>query len=309
MKILSLRPKTKIALLSILLFASTVICYEFIAWSSVEKPNANQDQTIKVIYDIVKKSKDSKNLTYPVKVEAVISNTVVAETDGTVKDIKKSLGAEVKSGQTLLVIQNNDPAFTYAPVSVRAPFSGVITQILTTPLSKVNRGDKLITIVQPNKLKMTVEVPASELNYVKNSEDGIFNTDNFSDQDAVEFFVNAASPVVDPKTNTAQVELLFLSKTKLPKIGTVGYAKFQIPLSENIKIPESAVSYIEGDSVVRLVDEKGFVKKQKIEIESQSGSDLIVKNGLVGGEKLIVRAGRPLKDGEKVEATAIPKAE
>lgn len=305
---LTYKNKLKSALIAALI-SLPLLGYEFLAWSNVEKPSTALTTLPKVVFDVVKKSRDSKLLTYPVKVEPVIGSTLVSELDGTVKSIKKSLGAEVKKGQVILVIQNNDPAFTFAPVAVRAPYDGVITQFLISPLTKVNRGDKLVTVVQPKRLKMTAEVPAAELNYIKSNQEGIFNTDNYSDQDAAEIFVDAVSPVVDPKTNTAQVELLFLSKKNLPKIGTVGYAKFQIPLVENIKIPETSVTFFEGDSLVRLIDENGTVKKQAIEIESQSGTNIIVKKGLNGGEKLIVRTPRPLKDGEKVEAVAAPKAE
>ena len=156
---------------------------------------------------------------------------------------------------------------------------------------------------------MTAEVPAAELGYLKVLADGTFSAESFNEAEPIEFFVNAISPVVDPKTNTAPVELIFMTKKNAPKIGTVGYVKFHIPLSENIKVPESAVSYLNNDVVVRLVDDSGLVKKQKVEIASQSGSELIVKSGLQGGEKLIVRAPRPLKEGEKVDATPLQKAE
>lgn len=303
------RKKKSLLLVLAALLPALFFGYEFLAWSTVAAPKTAQGAPIAVVYDVVKKTQDYKELTYPSRVEAVVSTTITAEIDGTVKDIKKLIGEEVKQGQSMLVLQNNDPAFTYAPVAVRAPFKGVISQIHVSQLSKVNRGDKLVTLVQPGRVKMTAEVPAAELGYLKVFAEGNFSAESFNEAEPIEFFINAISPIVDPKTNTAPVELLFMTKKNAPKIGTVGYVKFHIPLSENIKVPESAVSYLDNDVVVRLVDDSGLVKKQKVEIASQSGSDLIVKSGLSGGEKLIVRAPRPLKEGEKVDATPLQKAE
>lgn len=267
------------------------------------KPAGSELQ--QVTFKKIQKEEDFKVLVYPVKVEAVISTTIAADFDGFVTKIQKNLGSEVKKGNTILVVKNNDPGFTYAAVPIRAPFNGVVMQIFPNLMSKVSRGDKLVSIVDPRKIKMTAEIPDADLAYLKTRMNGFFSTDLTDMEKNSEISISSFSPTVDPKTNTAQAEILFLDKKNLPKIGAVGYARFQIPLGAKIKIPETSISYFEGNPIVRLIDDQGNVKKQNIEIEAQVGGDYVIKRGLNGGEKLIVRASKPLKDGEKVEATDV----
>ncbi|MDO4742648.1 MAG: biotin/lipoyl-containing protein [bacterium] len=69
------------------------------------------------------------------------AKTVVAPMPGTVLNIKTAVGARVKSGDVLLVLEamkmEND---------IAAPVDGVVSQILVAKGSSVNTDDVLITI-------------------------------------------------------------------------------------------------------------------------------------------------------------------
>ncbi len=258
----------------------------------------------KVIIQEMKATDDTRRLLVPTKVEARVASLVTAEAEGFVTVIKKPLGSRVKGGETVLFVENKDPAFTYAKVPVRAPVAGVVSQMNIALMSRVSRGDKLFVVMDPKSLKLTAEIPGSELAVVQPGSKGVFKQ-NLDDKEGVNIRVTGISPLIDPRTGTAAAELEFVSEkgkeSSLPAIGMVGHALFENVRGQVLLIPESALGYREGKPVVKVLDDKNVVKRKIVELGEQKETQLVVKSGLEAGEKIIVRANRSLKDGEAVD--------
>lgn len=258
----------------------------------------------KVIVQEMKSTDDTRRLLVPTKVEARVASLVTADAEGFVTVIKRPLGSRVKAGETILYIENKDPAFTFAKVPVRAPVAGVISQMNIALMSRVTRGDKLFVVMDPKSLKLTAEIPGSDLSLVQPGSKGVFKQ-SLDDKDGTTIRVTGISPLIDPRTGTASAELEFVTEkgkeAQLPAIGVVGHALFESVRGKVLLIPESALGYSEGKPVVKIIDEKGVVKRKLIELGEQKESQLVVKSGLAAGEKIVVRANRTLKDGEAVD--------
>lgn len=259
----------------------------------------------KVIVQELKPTDDLKRLLVPVKVEAKVSSLVTADSEGFVTKIVKPLGSRVKAGEVVLYIENKDPAFTFAKVPVRAPVAGVVSQLYPSLMSKVARADKLFVVMDPRDLKLTAEIPGSDLALVAPGTKGVFKAQLESEGGAA-ITVTGISPLVDPRTGTASAELEFAKAEKgksldLPSIGMVGHALFEMSRGKVLLIPESALGYSDGKPTVKVLGSDGLVKRKPIELGEQKESLLVVKNGLSAGEKLIVRANRGVKDGEAVD--------
>lgn len=283
-------------------------------------PGAGSDKA-KVIVQELKQSDDTRRLLVPVKVEAKVSSLVTADAEGFVTRIVKPLGAAVKAGDVVLFIENKDPAFTYAKVPVRAPVGGVVSQLMPSLMSRVSRGDKLFVVMNPKELKLTAEIPGSDLGLVQPGSKGVFKQHLDSADGAAEITVAGISPLVDPRTGTASAELEFVlpkggqdktaakgKKLELPSIGMVGHALFEMSRGKVLLIPEAALGYADGKPTVKVLEAGGTVKRKTVELGEQKESNLVVKSGLSAGEKLIVRANRNVKDGEAVEVDGGPKA-
>jgi len=264
----------------------------------------------KVSLEIIKPQNNNKQILLPVKVEAKIQSVVNADTEGHITRLLKPLGAKVKANEVVLYIENKDPGFTYAPVPVRAPITGILSQIWITQMSKVNRGDKLFTLIDPNQLKLTGEFPNSDLSAVHSGMLGKLKI-NSNSSDAFAIRLVGVSPIIDPRTGTASAELEFVPETPsakekkptlaLPPIGSVGQAQFEVPQGEVLLIPEAALIYRDGKPLVRLLQgENKFIKKG-IELGEQRDATYVVKSGIAKGDKIIVRSSRPLKEGETVQ--------
>lgn len=257
----------------------------------------------KVMLEEIREQKDQKRILLPLKVEPKISSIVSADLEGSVTRILKPLGSRVKSGETILFLENRDPGFTYLPVPVRAPIGGILSQFWATQMSKVDRGGKLFTITNPKEIKLTGELPSAELSYVKLGMLGSFTTSSMNEK-IYPVKVTGVSPLVDPRTGTATIELEFTSQNKSmehPPIGSIGQATLEIDRGAIILIPEAALIYRDGKPMVRILQGNNKFTKKPIELGEQRDSFYVIKSGISSGEKIIVRSSRPLKEGENIE--------
>lgn len=268
---------------------------------------AGTPEKAKVLIQEMKETDDTRRLLVPAKVEARVASMVTAEAEGLVTKIKKSLGSAVKAGDVVLYVENKDPAFTYAKVPVRAPVSGVVSQMHSSLMSRVSRGDKLFVVTDPKSLKLTAEIPGADLALVQSGNKGKFKQ-NLANKDGAEIRVTGISPFVDPRTGTASAEFEFTGPKaeELPSIGTVGHAVFEMNRGKILLIPESALGYTDGKPAVKLINDKGLVQRIPVELGEQKENLLVVKSGLSAGDKLIVRANRTVKEGEQVDAETSP---
>lgn len=261
-------------------------------------PNADKPH---VVLEEIKLLEDKKRIIVPVKIEAKIQSLVSADIEGHVTRLTKPLGSTVKAGEVVLYLENKDPGFTYAAVPVRSPVAGVVSQIWTTQMAKVNRGDKLFTVINPKSLKLSAEIPSHDLKSIQTGLSGQFKIDS-QNESFLEIRVIGISPLVDSRTGTASAELEFSDiKQTLPPIGSIGQVTFEISQGKIMTIPEASLVFKDGKPMVRVLKGENQFDKKPIELGEQRDSTFIVKSGITQGDKVVVRSSRPLKDGDILE--------
>lgn len=259
------------------------------------------NEKAKVMIQEIKSTQDVARVLVPVKVEAKIQSLMMADVEGHVTKILKPLGSSVKAGEVVLYLENKDPGFTYAAVPIKAPVSGVISQFWTSQMTKVYRGDKLFTVINPKSLKLSAEFASADLPLIQTGLKGVFAIpQQSSKQYAIR--VNGVSPLVDARTGTASAEIEFSEVEKiLPPIGSIGQALFEIPKGKLILIPENSLVYKDGKPMIRVLKGENQFTKKPVELGEQRDSLYVVKSGLTSGEKIIVRSSRSIKEGESFE--------
>lgn len=196
------------------------LAINFFTTKAVAVPSSKE--VAKVVIEEVKFVEDKKSVLVPAKVEAKVQSTISADVEGHITKILKPLGSMVNAGETIMFIENKDPAFTYAKVPVRSPIAGVVSQLLAGQMSKVSRGDKLFTVVSPRLLKLSTEFSSSDMSYIRHGSKGTFR---FAGGE-LKVRITGVSPMVDTRTGTAPGELEFEPGQKnLPVIGSIGDRK------------------------------------------------------------------------------------
>jgi multidrug efflux pump subunit AcrA (membrane-fusion protein) len=277
-------------LAGLILFSSTAI-------SAVSTPPTKDKPT--VIVEEIKVQEDFKRILVPVKVEAKVRSQVSAEVEGWITKIVKPLGSKVNKGETVLIIENKDPAFTYAAVRVRSPVSGVVSQMDPSLMSRVARGDKLFSVIDASAIKLTAEIPGGEIQLLKQGTIGAYRSD-LNAVESLDVKLIGVSPLIDPRTGTASAEMEFLAKKKLPVIGSVGNVLFEISRGKILLVPESTIGFLDGTASVKVVGKDGKIEKKSVEVGDQKESNVVILSGLTSGDKIVLRSSRPIKEGENV---------
>jgi multidrug efflux pump subunit AcrA (membrane-fusion protein) len=269
----------------------------------------------KVIAEEIKFSEDFQKLLYPARINAKLNSTVTADLDGHVVKIVRALGSYVQANDVILYLENTDPAFTYAAVPVKAPVSGVLSQVNFQMMSKISKGDKLFTVINPSSVKLEVEIPAAEIPLLRFGSSGVFQL-NANAENVLPVKIVGLSPVVDAKSGTASAELEFVKIARKTKpgtgaipgnnvmqfpVGTVGQVVFNISLGRALLVSENSIGYIDGKATVFIVDAKNKSHRKFVELGEQRDGQFIVKKGLIEGERVIVRADKSVKEDEEVE--------
>jgi multidrug efflux pump subunit AcrA (membrane-fusion protein) len=292
--------------------ALTSICSSSAPKSEEVKPKA--------IVQVMSLMDDSQRLLFPAKVEAKVNSTVTADLDGHVKKVLKTLGSKVSAGEVVLYLENRDPAFTFSAVPVRSPVAGVISQMDFQLMSRISKGEKLFTVINADLLKVSVEVPASEIHRLRPGTLGTFRL-NINAENPLPVRVVGLSPVIDPRTGTASAEIEFVSniaasgstgssassKVVLPPVGTVGQVSFLISSGKVILLPENSLSYVEGKPTVKVVDAQNKAHRRAIELGVQREDQYVVKAGLQPGDRVVIRASKSIKEDEEIEIQSADK--
>lgn len=245
-------------------------------------------------------------LTYPAKVKPKVEASVLAETDGVVEKVHGALGHKVAKGQPLITLRHTDPVFQYAPVVIKAPVKGVISQIEFSEGSRVNAGQKLLVVIDPNAPKVVIELAAADLEDIKIGMTGELRP--VGQEHTYEVRVVGISPFPDSATGTATCELEVVtgnekegneSKPRLPP-GLMGKVSFKVRERKGIQVPESAIVFRGKETMVRTVDE-GIVHLTTVKLGNLRRGFYEVTEGIVEGVNVVVRSSQYVADGQKVQ--------
>lgn len=246
-------------------------------------------------------------LTYPAKVKPKVEAFVLAEVDGVLDKVHGALGQKVRKGQALVTLRHTDPVFQYAPVVVKAPVNGVVSQIEFTEGSRVTAGQKLLVVIDPNSPKVVIELAAADLEDIKIGMTGELRPVG---QDHIhEVRVVGISPFPDSATGTATCELEVVTgnenagndktRPRLPP-GLMGKVSFKVRERKGIQVPESAIVFRGKETLVRTVDE-GIVHLSTVKLGNLRRGYYEVTEGIVEGVNVVVRSSQYVADGQKVQ--------
>jgi len=114
---------------------------------------------------------------------------------------------------------------------------------------------------------------------------------------------------VNPQTGTIIVRLVFPNDKGLLKVGMSGTIRVKIVANNTILIPYKAVTEQLGEFFVYVVIDSNKVSQREVPLGPQIGTNVIVKDSLREGEKIVVQGVQNLREGAmvKVDSTVSMK--
>ena len=199
-------------------------------------------------------------------------------------------------------------------MQILAPFSGVVVYKAAQPgemISPVSAGGGftntgICTIVDMDSLEVEVDVNEAFINRVKPGQPVITNLNAYPKWD-IPSEVIAIIPTADRNKATVKVRIALLEKDErvLPDMGSrVSFLRKvdnnnQEIQKEGVMIPLAAVAYIDGSSLVQVVDGNS-VQIMQIEVAEETANYARVIQGLESGMKVIARFDDELENNQKV---------
>lgn len=190
--------------------------------------------------------------------------------------------------------------------SVRAPFSGVIDNVITDQGSVVAPGQtQLMRIVNLNDMYIETDVPESYITSITEGKDVEVLFPVLGKK--IDAKVRQTGNFINPANRTFKVEVAVPNKDKSIKPNLTARLKINDYTSEKaILIPQSIISEnAEGDQYIYILtdksEDKAIAKQIIIETGKTQGDSIEVISGLEANAEIIQEGARSVKDGQAVK--------
>jgi RND family efflux transporter MFP subunit len=183
---------------------------------------------------------------------------------------------------------------------IKAPFSGVITNICVCPQEYISLGSELCMLVDIQKIKVEAKVLESEIGKIKEEQEVDLRFSAYPDK-IFKGKVKAMSPVVHPKYKTCKVIICFANPPKKIKPGMQAEVRIAAEIyRDRVLIPQEAVLVRGGRKLVFAVEE-GLAKWRYIEVGVENDHFVEVLDGVEEGEMVITEGHFALAHHTRVE--------
>ncbi|MEO0098029.1 MAG: efflux RND transporter periplasmic adaptor subunit [candidate division WOR-3 bacterium] len=228
---------------------------------------------------------------------------VFSKITGRVTEIRKREGSEVKEGEAIVYVLNDIPGMDYKPGPVPSPISGVVGKIYVEVGQQVGPTTPIANVANySQRVKIKAPLSDQDLKFVKKSAPARISLSAYPDT-AFEGWVSNVSPILDPISRTATVEITIPNKNKKLIPGMAAKIVLVLEEKENaLALPRNAIFFEEKNKVFVVEDEVAHLKEVAVGL---IGDELVeITSGLREGEKVVTLGKERLKDGGKVRVAA-----
>jgi len=216
----------------------------------------------------------------------------------------KAVKAQVEQAKAAVVSAKSG----FSDATVTAPISGMVGKRYVEVGDMASPAMPIVSIVQDQKMEIKFEATERDLGKLKNGQQAYIRVSAYPEK-VFTGLVSRISPVLDPMTRMASVEVTIDNKEKMLKSGM--FARIEIitgTLEDVLLVPRFAT--MESTSLLReagrdRVEKKYFVfvaegdsaVKRELDVDYVNHVNIAVKGGVAAGEKLVVEGQNNLKNG------------
>ncbi|MED5395458.1 MAG: efflux RND transporter periplasmic adaptor subunit [Pseudomonadota bacterium] len=216
--------------------------------------------------------------------EVAVSYSQAAEAEGRLARARASLRlTEIK--------------LSYA--TVKAPYSGVVTQRHTEVGSFVRIGDPLVSLIDDQHLEIEADVPANRLAGLDQGRALRAEMDSGSELTAI---IRAVIPDENPRTRTRRVRLVAEFSGEKRSIAANQSVTVHVPAGEFrnvLTVHKDAVIERKGRKLV-YVAKADRAEIRPVTLGEAVGSRFVVLRGLKVGDLVVVRGNERLRPGQQI---------
>lgn len=217
------------------------------------------------------------------------------------KIIKKNVveGDRIKKGQTIALIDRDEPGFKFEPAPVDSLLAGIVGRVYVDLGTKVTPQTPVALIVDMDKVKVKIDVVERDLPKIRIGQGAQIKVDAYPEQ-VFKSKIWKISPVVDLESRTAPIEILISNPKHLLKPGMFARATIVTKESKDVLIIPRDALIKEEDLTFIFVVKDNRALKRKVTIGMGQENLVEIKDNLDLGEEVIVMGKTRVKDGDLV---------
>jgi len=228
------------------------------------------------------------------RLESVRDSNVIAEIqlDRTAAD-RDLAGSDLRIAG--IAIRETDSQLSRC--TVRAPFSGVVTQRLRNAGEDVERSTSLAAMTDTENLEVRASVP---IRYLPRMRAGETAEVHLSDV-RLDARIRKIVPAANSQSQTFEVRLELPADA--PRLVAAGQlVSVNLPLSPNVAltVPRDSVVLRESGTFVMRINDDAKAESIAVEVSEASGDLIAIRGALQSGDRVAVRGAEALDDGELV---------
>lgn len=183
--------------------------------------------------------------------------------------------------------------------TVKAPFSGVVTERRVRAGTDVSRGDVLLKFLDTEQLEVRVFVPVKYLGLVRNGE--LLDISALGRQ--AQARISAVIPSADPRSQTVEVRAQVPAEMR--GVWAAGQlVKIRVALDNEgqlLSVHRDALVLRKDATYVVKISADDTVLRVPVEVGKGNFDRVAVRGDLVAGDRVAVRGAERLQDGQKVK--------
>ena len=199
-------------------------------------------------------------------------------------------------------------------MSIRSPFEGLViskdAEVGETVAPAIYGGattrGSVVTIVDPNTLEVEVDINESDIGKISPGLTAEVTLDALPNE-KLPAEVRKIVPTADRQKATVKVKVKFkeIDPRILPDMNAkvTFLQKQQAPAGSDVSritVPKTAIQQRDGKSIVFVFND-GRASTQIVALGSEFGDRIEIKQGLAGGERVIIQGSADLADGSRVK--------
>lgn len=226
-------------------------------------------------------------------------------------EYKTSL-ARVQQAQSQSAVSAHQTQYT----QLLADRAGVVASIQAEPGQVVAAGQTIAQVLDPSSLEVMVAVPESDIQAIHLGMPAQIvlwaNNAPFSGK------IREISPMANPQTRAFDVRVQCLrcdSKKEAAmnpttmKLGMTAYVNFASQKLTGIQVPSTAVTHIQQDPSVWVIDTQGKAHIRKVAIGPFTEEGVEILSGLAQGELVAIAGAHTLTEGMPVKPMLVKPAQ
>ena len=207
--------------------------------------------------------------------------------------------ARARTALELAQAEENFQRIILRRMTIRAPFTGVVSERLKEPGDVAQTYTHILTLIDPSALSAEVNVSEVLLSQLEVGAVVNIHIDALQDHTYVGH-IRRIHPVIDPQSRQGLVEVTLQPPPRGARPGQLARITFSTDKTAGLVVPFSALRHDNEGAFVYRVEADNTARRKPVRTGVQIGDRIEILQGLNEGDRVIVRGLLKIKDGRKV---------